>query len=661
MAAIIPQGKTQFFNTVAAGGAPLSGGKVFCYARGTTTYQNTYQDIGLTTPNTNPIILDANGEALIWGTGAYTLLVQDQYGNQIYQADTQAPLGNAADIATAIGGVPITTANGMPLVPTIAALRLVTSASAATAISVTNYALANDGGGGVFQLTTSDTTSADNGGTIIIDASGRRWYRSYAGGVNVKWFGATGNGTTNDTLAIQAAINAVSASGASRIDFPAGTYLASGLTISTANNIALEGVCQGNEAAGGVTLLSASQTANLLTVTGLSGIYLNRISFNSTTTMTAGNFVEFSGCNQCGIDNFSMTNGYNPLNVVNTSAFWSRHGEIRNFNGNGVSLGGSNTNGSADCYFDDIIMDQDNSNYTPSSGFLVTNSAGSFNLTNSDILHCNDGLLVIPGTGQIVSWIYMTNVYFDTTNFTNAGGNGIRIAPSGTGIVNGLTLADVWTSTGTIGLYAVGTSTATISDIQITNHRALNNYSQGMYFDYCDHISIVNPAVSGNSQAVPGTSGAPGINIGANCKSISITGGYCGKAETYGVTQSYGILVASGFTGNLTIQGVNLNGNASSGFINGGSPAAGSVVKDCPGWNPLGPATISVGASPFYYTASSLCEETISIYGGTGVVSSLNSGSFVLANASPASVTLRPGQQLGVSYSTAPTMITNRA
>jgi hypothetical protein len=83
MGAILPQGKTQFFNTVAAGGAPLSGGQVFFYARGTTTFQNTYQDINLTIPNTNPVILNANGEAQIWGTGAYTVVVNDQYGNQI--------------------------------------------------------------------------------------------------------------------------------------------------------------------------------------------------------------------------------------------------------------------------------------------------------------------------------------------------------------------------------------------------------------------------------------------------------------------------------------------------------------------------------------------------------------------------------------------------
>ena len=42
-------------------GAPLGGGKLYFYESGTTTLKNTYADINLTIPNTNPVILTAAG------------------------------------------------------------------------------------------------------------------------------------------------------------------------------------------------------------------------------------------------------------------------------------------------------------------------------------------------------------------------------------------------------------------------------------------------------------------------------------------------------------------------------------------------------------------------------------------------------------------------
>lgn len=42
-------------------GNVLSGGKIHFYESGTTTDKNTYSDINLTTPNTNPVVLDAYG------------------------------------------------------------------------------------------------------------------------------------------------------------------------------------------------------------------------------------------------------------------------------------------------------------------------------------------------------------------------------------------------------------------------------------------------------------------------------------------------------------------------------------------------------------------------------------------------------------------------
>jgi hypothetical protein len=62
-------------------GNPLSGGFVYMYVVNTNTFKNTWKDQGETILNTNPIVLDQAGRAIIWGDGSYRQLVTDQFGN----------------------------------------------------------------------------------------------------------------------------------------------------------------------------------------------------------------------------------------------------------------------------------------------------------------------------------------------------------------------------------------------------------------------------------------------------------------------------------------------------------------------------------------------------------------------------------------------------
>lgn len=65
---IAPNAKQRFFD---ANGDPLVGGKLYSYEAGTTTLAATYADQN-GSANTNPIILDANGECDLWLSDAAT-------------------------------------------------------------------------------------------------------------------------------------------------------------------------------------------------------------------------------------------------------------------------------------------------------------------------------------------------------------------------------------------------------------------------------------------------------------------------------------------------------------------------------------------------------------------------------------------------------------
>lgn len=75
MAILPPTFRQRYFS---AAGLPLSGGKLFTYQAGTVTPLVTYTDATETSANTNPIILDANGECDLWlGGFAYKIVLTD--------------------------------------------------------------------------------------------------------------------------------------------------------------------------------------------------------------------------------------------------------------------------------------------------------------------------------------------------------------------------------------------------------------------------------------------------------------------------------------------------------------------------------------------------------------------------------------------------------
>tara|TARA_R110000868_G_C10969754_1_gene769607 strand:- start:11312 stop:12463 length:1152 start_codon:yes stop_codon:yes gene_type:complete len=80
LASLLPLPRAVFYD---ANGAPLAGGYVYTYVPGGVTPKLTWQDSGETTPNTNPIVLDANGSCLMYGDGQYQITVTDSLGNSV--------------------------------------------------------------------------------------------------------------------------------------------------------------------------------------------------------------------------------------------------------------------------------------------------------------------------------------------------------------------------------------------------------------------------------------------------------------------------------------------------------------------------------------------------------------------------------------------------
>lgn len=96
----VPNGDRTFLDL---NGDPLSGGQVFFYVPGTTDPSPTWADEGLSVQNPNPVILDQAGRAVIWGDGLYRQVVQDMFGNLIWDQETGIVIDNIPGNLT-VGG-----------------------------------------------------------------------------------------------------------------------------------------------------------------------------------------------------------------------------------------------------------------------------------------------------------------------------------------------------------------------------------------------------------------------------------------------------------------------------------------------------------------------------------------------------------------------------
>ena len=86
-------------------GIPYVGAKAYFYSTGTSTFQNTYADVDLSVPNTNPVITNSAGfwpNIFMMLAPAYRVRVTDANDAVLFDCD---PVGPAA--GSAIGTVPI--------------------------------------------------------------------------------------------------------------------------------------------------------------------------------------------------------------------------------------------------------------------------------------------------------------------------------------------------------------------------------------------------------------------------------------------------------------------------------------------------------------------------------------------------------------------------
>ncbi len=351
--------------------------------------------------------------------------------------------------------------------------------------------------------------------------------------LNVLDFGAIGDGSTNDTAAIQAALDA-GENGA--VYFPTGTYLvSSALTVNPSTRIFGNGFDS--------IIKTNSATANIFNVSG-QYVYISDIVFNSSVTRTGGYYVDIlSGSSRFRMEQFWMYNAKSGICVRDTSSTVTiARGEILN---NVAATGvGIKIEGGLDISIRDVLIDQAAQIF---AGIYIT-KAGDVSIEDCQLITCGQALYLEANNTVIVS-VFANNTFFDNST------RGLYVLANNSGTVARCLFDQCWFSSSSNQGVLLNTATGGLIDGIDFNgcHVFLNNTNGFQIENNTKNIQIQDCAIASNT--------TNGVAIAANVNYISVQDCHIGSGYGLGANAT-GIFVDAGTGDYLRICNNDLNNNS---------------------------------------------------------------------------------------------------
>jgi hypothetical protein len=399
----------------------------------------------------------------------------------------------------------------------------------------------------------------------------RTWQNKAADFVSVLDFGAVGDGTTNDSAAIQAALNT-----GKNVYLPPGNYrVVTGLTmVSNGQRI------YGESGAGWLTIIEWDGTSGntVITISGLQHCIIESINIrrkSGSSVLTSGHGVVFqSNAYFCEVRTCKITETGNGISISGTGN-QVIDCELRKFSGSyGIRYFGTSSLGSFRCVISRVVMD--NSEITTGSTSFVhliyDSYASSLIIEASAFLYGGTAVLMQDSAGVASPYSYPTWIHaFDLEcdhQYSNAivlnGGEGCFITTSWVGSTftgNGIVTASNWRG-----------------ELLITNSRIYGNAQYGILLNAGIDSCINNNIISVNSAV---TSSLAGVGVGSGVSKFSITGNKIGNdlAGSSG-PQAYGIYIVGGSTDYYQIIGNIITNNGTAPIYDGATSATNKIVQD---------------------------------------------------------------------------------
>ena len=484
-----------------------------------------------------------------------------------------------------VNGVNFTDAANSTTVVSLAALKALTTRPL-TVIMQYRTTL-NDQGGGIFRWESGSSTTPDDV-FVIQPTSGPsgRYKRIYNGEINVRWFGAIGNGSNDDTVGLQTAVNyAANLATIGTLYFPSGQYvITSPITVPLNKSVFFRGegsnntiIRQTNSTANGLVL----NRNNYRTGGGISGMAIeagNGLQSNdwfgpgsSGVGVLADGMADTWGLRDVSINGFAI--GLSLLGCWNTRHYNLR---IMYYANTALLIDKSTTTGVAGGNFFDGVKIS-NFGYTGTVagtiGIRIRASGGEFFQT-IDVTGSGKGWIFDPRIGDQVVYIEGWNVIADSSS------------------------DDVWTFDGTLGgvracyfnSFWAGYNEG--HGVVVKGPNTSNIFFEGRARENKKHgILIQGPGVywqggSINNNSRGNSNIYNGMHVDANISNWGVRNTLLGNdASSANSDQRNGLEIVNGTTDDYVIMGNKFTGNLNGAFVNGASGTNKIIESNYPSTN----------------------------------------------------------------------------
>ena len=469
---------------------------------------------------------------------------------------------------------------------------------------------------GTANLQTANTLSGNEYITILQDNITRKvttqeLVRQLDDVINVKDYGAVGNGVADDTSAIQSAVSAAASAGGGVVYFPKGTYKVTSTISILTSGIYLTGdgwntVITRSTDYGNTFFFNGNDSTSVV----ISEVGLSNLTLKSTGLTTSGSHIHLRGVTRSIFSNIYVLNGFIGMTFEAATAIYiSKFYLVFNNLYGGVVTGRK--------YF---LFTSGTQYAKPDCGDVFVTD---FNLRGSSSSLCDIGLEIQSADGLWfsnghVQWTTDTNILFNANQTQSIGlvffNNVMSDASNGDGIgfrgntTIGRNIQFVNSSIkgGAIALKGISTSSnAKFNNVQFDNCTISEFLNHGIYLNSIDIKNFTFTACQVRGNDYGNSSTYDGFHLAA-CDKVQITGGQSGghNVSPGTASQRYGIYVGASAT-NVLIDGIDLRKNVTKSlFLDPSSLSTVSIdnIKTDDSANIISASTVTIPNAGKYFS-----------------------------------------------------------